>query len=209
MPSHRISILMSLSVLPAAVQSQIPEWSARPDSQSSQIALDTAVAHGGHASARLSGLSAEDLRVLLQTIRPDSFRGHRVRLTAWVQSDLSSGWAGLWMRMDSETPGEILAFDNMSTRPITTRTPWTRYEVILDVPATTGAIVLGVLLTGQGNAWVDNFSLEPFGPEVSSTDMLAGKPQVQAVPDSVKERMLGARKAAGFRLRNPDFEQRP
>ena len=67
----------------------------------------------------------------------------------------------------------------MAGRPIGGTTEWERYEVVLDVPAEAWAIALGVLLVGQGEAWMSDFNVEIVGADVETTDtgMTAALPE--------------------------------
>ena len=204
-------ILLCLTVGAAPLVAQVPGWRVTADSQ---VTLDTSITHSGHGSGHLRGLSPEDFQNLRQGLSPDSLRGHRVRFSAWVRTNLVEGTAGLWMRVDGEGMTDILAFDNMSTRPIQGTTSWTRYEIVLDVPRGSAAIVLGILMVGQGDVWLDDVVVEPVGADVASTDMvalLAAGPshEGEEITQQDRERILASRRAAPLRLRNPDFEQRP
>lgn len=106
---------------------------------------------------------------LMQEFVPESFRGRRVRLTAWLRSEGVSGWCGLWMRVDGPAR-RMLAFDNMSARPITGTTGWARYAVVLDVAAEAEVLAFGVILHGEGSVSVDEVALEVVGEEVAITD---------------------------------------
>lgn len=205
-------ILLSLTTVQAPVAAQAPSgWQV---SDSSQVSLDTSVAHTGRGSGHLRGHSANDFVTLRQSLRPDSLRGHRVRFYGYVRTNLSAGIAGLWMRVDGAGLTERLAFDNMSRRPIQGITPWTRYEIVLDVPRESTAMTLGVLMVGQGDVWLDDVVVELVGTEVASTNMLAAVVDDHVHSDdelkeSDKERIRAARLAAPLRLRNPNFEERP
>jgi hypothetical protein len=73
----------------------------------------------------------------------------------------------------------MLAFDNMAGRPVAGTTDWDHYAVVLDVPDEARAIALGVLLVGEGQAWMSDFNVEIVGPEVKTTDagMVAALPK--------------------------------
>jgi hypothetical protein len=106
---------------------------------------------------------------VMRTVPVEAFRGKRLRFAADVSTTQVKGWAGLWMRIDGATPGEVLAFDNMSGRPIQGTTAETRYAVVLDVPADANRIALGLLLDGQGEAKFHYSRLEEVGPEIPVT----------------------------------------
>jgi hypothetical protein len=85
--------------------------------------------------------------------------GQRLRLTGWIQSSAVTGWAGLWMRVDSATQSAV-AFDNMQCRSISGTTGWAQYEVVLDVPVDADRVAYGILLSDAGEVWLDGVSLD-------------------------------------------------
>jgi hypothetical protein len=146
-----------------------------------QMSVDREVAHGGKASARLKSIAAKTsgFGTLMQTFQAETFRGKRVRMSGYARSQDVSDWAGLWMRVDGPR-GEPLAFDNMQQRPIKATTEWTRYEIVLDVPAQAEQIACGLLLTGRGEAWMDDLKFEVVSKEILTTAQSPAK----AVPDA-------------------------
>jgi len=88
-------------------------------------------------------------------------------MTAFVKSLDVAAWAGLWMRVDG--PGGVLAFDNMSTRPIKGKTEWAQYSVVLDVPDTAKLVAFGVLVQGSGSVSIDDFAFETVGTDIPTT----------------------------------------
>lgn len=100
-----------------------------------------------------------------------------MRLSGWLRTkDISSGWAGLWMRVDSPTT-PALAFDNMPKRGPRGTSDWARYEVVLDVPKEASDVYFGAVLTGDGIVWADDLALEEVPLSVPTTALLQpGKP---------------------------------
>jgi hypothetical protein len=143
--------------------------------------------HAGRSSALVecAGDRCEGPATLMQTVSADAYRGRRVRLAGYLKTRDVEGWAGLWMRVDGARRLS-LAFDNMSRRSVSGTTPWTRYEVVLDVPEEAVRIAFGVLLAGPGRVFADELSLGAVGPEVASTDL--GYPPEYATVD-VDERL--------------------
>jgi hypothetical protein len=99
---------------------------------------------------------------------PGSYAGQRLRLSAWVMSNAVSGWAGLWMRVDTSQQMSV-AFDNMQCRPIVGTTDWTPYSVVLDVTADASLLSYGLLLTDEGDVWIDGVSIEVVDASVPTT----------------------------------------
>ena len=146
-----------------------------------RVGADRSVAHGGTSSGHITALSATPAGFgsFSQLIRPDEYRGKRVRYSAYVKTrnvsgNIGSSGAGLWMRVDGN--GGILAFDNMQNRPVAGTTDWKLVSVVLDVPNDAAGITFGFLLASGGEAWVDDASLEVVSADVPSTNMMEPAP---------------------------------
>ncbi|MBD8906428.1 glyoxalase superfamily protein [Methylorubrum zatmanii] len=115
----------------------------------------------------LTGLIA----VLMQSIKADTFRGQRLRLSADLRTQ-EADLATIWMRVDGDER-RGLAFDNMLDRetegPLTGTTDWTRRSIVLDVAPEAGSLHYGVFLRGYGRVWARHVRIEPVGPETPVT----------------------------------------
>ena len=140
-----------------------------------EMSTDPKVTHEGKASASLKCIAAKPagFGTLMQGFQADTYRGKRVRMSAFVKSSEVSGWSGLWMRVDGTDTAKPLAFDNMQDRSIRGTTEWTKYEVILNVPEQAQYIAFGVLLNGAGQVWFDAFKFEVVEKEVAATGLKA------------------------------------
>ena len=118
----------------------------------------------------------------MQTFSAEDYRGQRVRMTADVRSEEVEGWAGLWMRVDGPQRGKSLSFANMQDRPLEGSRPWHEYAIVLDVPERSRAIAFGILLSGKGQVWVDNFNFEIVDQQVPTT----GSSPLYSVPKEPK-----------------------
>jgi hypothetical protein len=124
-----------------------------------RVVIDVEQAHTGARSLRFEFL--EDGQFASSTCRfpVDVARGERLRLAGFVRTEgVSTGYAGLWMRVDGLAG--VLSADNMYERGITGTTGWTRYEIELDIADEAVAVSFGALLVGEGTVWVDSFSFE-------------------------------------------------
>ena len=129
-------------------------------------------AYEGERAARLAFRgrgSPRGFGTLMQTIRSDHYRTHRIRLSSAVRTENVEGWLGLWMRVDGPIQGNYLAFDNMQGRPVTGTTAWQRYDVVLDVAQEATGIAFGVLLSGRGEGWIAGVRFEEVGTDVPTT----------------------------------------
>jgi beta-lactamase regulating signal transducer with metallopeptidase domain len=123
---------------------------------------------------------------MMQMCRAESFRGKRLKFTGYVKTLDVAGTANLWFRVDGEN-GKILAFDNMSDRPIKGTTDWKEYSVVLDVPETATALAYGIFVSGSGagTAWLNDVQLIEVGSGVKSTNMEdANTYPLNKVPDA-------------------------
>lgn len=165
------------------------------------VGVETANTHGGAQAAFVANAVAlppdSTFTQFSQVLRPNSYFGHRLRLSGYFRptgvilptaaaaaDHRAPPVSGLWMRIDG--PGEILAFDNMQTRPVTGTTDWQLVSIVLDVPANAIGVAFGVLFSGTGQLLVDDLTLDTVGVAVPTTDMLRGVPSPSAyLTDSV------------------------
>lgn len=116
-----------------------------------------------------ASVTKEGFAAAIQSIRPDEFRGKRVRLSGYMKSEGIAEWGGLWMRIDAEDPAIMLEFDNMENRPVKGTSDWKKYEIVLDVSPEAEEIVYGFLLKGKGQVWAYDVQLEAVGKEAVKT----------------------------------------
>jgi hypothetical protein len=94
----------------------------------------------------------------MQTFLADHYRGRRMRLSAYLKTEQVEQFAAIWMRVDGPLPGRYLQFDNMHDRPVKDTTDWHEVSIVLDVPANSTMIAIGLLLRGLGRVWADDFA---------------------------------------------------
>ncbi len=139
-----------------------------------EVGLDSSTAHSGKTCAYIKSIvpNPKPFGNLMQSFSPDKFLGKRLRMRAWVKSNVNQGTCQLWLRIDggsksaSMTPG---AFDNMDDRPIKGTTDWQQYELVVDVSEASSNIAFGFFLTGKGIAWLDDIEFEAVSKKVSLT----------------------------------------
>jgi hypothetical protein len=139
-------------------------------SQDYAIGSDSAIVHGGSASAYIRSMrdNIDGFGTLMQTLWAiGEYQGQRLRMSAYAKTKDVAGWAGFWLRVDNATG--TVAFDNMQDRPIQGDNDWSQYEIVLDVPQDSAAISFGILLAGTGQVWVDDFWFEIVDQDVPTT----------------------------------------
>jgi len=118
-------------------QSRPPGWGLTGDDPGGyDFVVDTTVRHGGKASASISPKNtavANKFGSLVQAIRPDDYRGKRIRFSGYVKTANVGEKVELWARVDG--PGmRMLDFSNMDDRMIKGTTDWKKYDLVIDVP---------------------------------------------------------------------------
>lgn len=134
--------------------------------------IDSTVTYHGKNSGSLKAKVAQPggFGTVMQMFKADDYRNKRMRFAAAVKSEgTDEAWAGLWMRIDGREQGETLGFDNMQQRPIKGTTNWQKYEVVLDVPQKSVSVAFGLLLVGQGQAWLSDVEFEEVSADVPTT----------------------------------------
>ncbi len=147
---------------------------SHPDSY--EMGIDKGTGQDGKNSATIKS-KEEDIQgfgTLMQSSSPEKYLGKKIKMTGYLKSENVKGWTGLWLRVDN-ADNQPLTFDNMHDRELTGTTGWTKYEIILDVPANASNLVYGALLAGTGQIWFDNIAFEEAGSsntkaEVNNSD---------------------------------------
>lgn len=157
-----------VSELPAGWKVRGPHIGVRPEAFG--VFTEYEITRSGKAGCVLSvDATKNDWGTLMQSFYADDYRGKRVRFSGWLKTFRVSGWAGLWMGVDTETLEEV-AFDDMEDRAVSGTTDWTHYEIVLDVDQYATVINVGVKLYGTGEAWIDDCSFEIVDKNVPVTD---------------------------------------
>ena len=139
---------------------------------------------------------------LMQNIDPAKFAGKHVRLSGFMKSENVNEWAGFWMRIDQKNSNQYLSFDNMQERPVTGKTDWKKYEIVLNVPDKATSIAFGALLGGTGQIWISDLKFE----EVDNSVKLTGYNNLSANPYSeIKDKKKSSNVAGTLK----DMQQEP
>ena len=136
---------------------------SHPDSY--EMGIDKGTGQDGKNSATIKS-KEDDIQgfgTLMQSSSPQKFLGKKIKMTGYLKTENVKGWTGLWLRVDEADSQQPLSFDNMYDRGITGTTGWTKYEIILDVPANAFNLAYGALLAGSGQIWFDNITFEEAG----------------------------------------------
>ncbi len=108
--------------------------------------------------------SAEDLGCFYQDCGVSEYLGKRIRMTAWVKSNLQDSRGqlyvvihGIWRSYHRENG----TFDNMwPDRIINGETDWTQYALVVDVPENSTSMSFGMYISGIGHMWLEDIVFE-------------------------------------------------
>lgn len=95
---------------------------------------------------------------LMQRVPAGYIAGKAIRLQADIKTEGVTQWSGLWLRADGEIVSNLL-FDNMSRRPIRGTTAWKKYIIDAQLPKETAWLNYGIVLSGPGKMWADDFKI--------------------------------------------------
>jgi hypothetical protein len=140
-----------------------------------QFYMDGEIMHNGKFSGTLKSVPNSDGNTAAstrQSIRPDEYRGKRIRYSGWMKTQDVSNMSSLWLRVDA-VDGSVAAFDNLVEQNgfVMGDSDWKRYEIVLDVPENAREILFGIFVSGIGQTWLDDFQLEVVGTDVPVTKL--------------------------------------
>jgi hypothetical protein len=62
--------------------------------------------------------------------------------------------------------------DSKIDRSIKGTNDWSKYEIVLDIPANSSDLYYGVLLTGTGQLWYDEINFEIVSNDIPTTGLV-------------------------------------
>jgi hypothetical protein len=98
----------------------------------------------------------------------DTYRGKRITLNGTIKTEMNSGQAQMWLRIDGPN-NTTLGFDNMNNRPIAGKSDASSYTISLDVPREAVRVAYGVLVSGAGTTWFGPLALTATETEEASS----------------------------------------
>jgi hypothetical protein len=153
-------------------------------------------ARQGRQSVRIRSAGktpGDHVAVLLRSVDATSFRGRTIRLRGALRIEPKEhpGQVQLWLRVDREgnRPG---FFDNMDDRPVRQR-DWSEAEIVGDVAADAKTIVYGLLLHGDGPAWLDDVRLD-----ITDKVPAMAKESPRALTDRGRENLAAFARLLGY-----------
>jgi len=144
---------------------------------------DGKIFHTGSKSGLLCSKTAVgeyQFATMMQSFSSDRWKGKRIKLTCFLKTE-NVQKCGMWCRIDNHS-GDVIQFDNMENRAISGTNDWNLYSIVLDIPEESFSIHFGILLTGAGKVWVDDFKFNEVDVSVPSTNILNQDDQLPLEP---------------------------
>ncbi len=150
-------------------------WSAFQGGSIATFLRDSAVAHGGRYSLRISvpdsTTAGQTQTILLQV--PSGFAlGHRLTLSGWLRVGGGTRPPRALLTLEAWKNGEFAAADTARVEGPGggSQVQWKRVTLDISVPddVTIHSIVIGASLDGTGSAWFDDLSLSVDGRRITT-----------------------------------------
>jgi hypothetical protein len=134
------------------------------------MGFDPSVMRDGHASAFIKNKVANPMSwgSTMQALPADEVRGKRLMVSGYIKTNAIARYAEYWVRVDG-ADHKVLAYDDMSNRPLSGTADWRAFTIVLDVPANATSVAMGLLLNGTGEAWVGDVSVAVVTKDVPLT----------------------------------------
>ena len=125
--------------------------------QPSTVFNDDKIVHSGHWSARLERNALIGEGSAISRSISWEFSGKSIEMRGFLRTENVTGFAGLWMRQDSDSG--MLSIDNMESQQLKGTHDWLEYKITLPIMAEMRSLVFGFLMVGTGKAWADDLQI--------------------------------------------------
>jgi C-terminal processing protease CtpA/Prc len=124
------------------------------------LSVDSTQAHSGKRSLSISFQDDAIERSIgrLATTIPGSYVGKEIELRGFIKvNNVKNGTAGLFLRVDGASG--VLEADDMSGQNVQGTSDWKPYRIVLPFASNANSIMIGAILSGTGEMWVDDLEL--------------------------------------------------
>jgi carboxyl-terminal processing protease len=188
-------VALGLGTLSALVQADAPSGLAPTRWTMATGKVDYSLEARGSAldseGAHLELISSEGRKSpfgsSVSSVNATDYRGHTVKLSAYISTTDARDGAGIWIRADG-AHGK-LAFANSQASLVKGTSAPQKREIEIVVPNSATILVFGTLLDGDGRSAVDHLSLVR-GDPVSLAGIVPARTELDAAVEIVKENAL-------------------
>lgn len=131
-----------------------------------QQAVDSSVAWSGPQSLRIQytggvrWTSGRGYGLVSQAFPAADAAGRRLRVNVYIRTeDVRPGHAGLFLNA-TDSRGQVTFGQLGQAEGARGDTPWTLYQLEVDIPSDVRSITFGAVLSGGGKAWFDGLSID-------------------------------------------------
>ncbi len=122
------------------------------------VKLDPFNAYHGKNGLRISKFGDGKFGTVGSILPINSVRGKHILYTGYIKTlNVNTGYAGLWMRVDSNNAS--IKLENMNKYGAKGLSIWTRYSIEMDINKGAEGVSFGVILDGDGTAWFDSLNI--------------------------------------------------
>ena len=126
--------------------------------------IDDQVSHGGKKSFRIDGKNGGLTSGIAQKVDATPFRGHVVRLSAWVRTEsVGSGSLSLSIQLAIGADG-INKRGASSLKVVKGTADWQKLSAMAYIHQSQSELLVGAQLGAEGKVWFDDFALERYQP---------------------------------------------
>ena len=174
--------LVAWLMVASAATIQKPQYwsysSSGANAQKYQMGVDTAVTWEGKPALTVAGtgmptIAAADIHTYTGAA---GYTSRRIRFSGMLKMADVDGWAGIYLLAGD---GTRLHINPSSPLPPAvggngSSAKWLPSAVVVDVPADASSIRIGLILVGNGQAWLSDLKFEEVGTDVPLTTSIVG-----------------------------------
>ena len=132
-----------------------------------EIKLDSLTKHSGKYALMINGLYSNSYGGGISYRIPAKYIGKEIELCAYMKlKNITEGSVNLFFNIEGENGFPIP--DNINNKKISGTADWTKYSIKMNYPEDAKYIYIGVLNSGIGQLWVDDFELLIDGEDLTN-----------------------------------------
>lgn len=165
-----LTVGLALGVAYARGDELPPGWSFSRGGEQYRAGFDSAVRADGKPSIHVASIVKKPtaMGVFLQKLDASDYLGKRVRISRLVRSKAVVGIIEVAVRFDRA--GESFRIAIAEETPLSGTMDWTKREVVVDVPADSTSMSVGLTFSGLGEVWISEVKIEAVPTSVPTTD---------------------------------------
>lgn len=128
------------------------------------ISQDTGIKYQGKASVKIESINPYPESESLTVSIPLSLQGKVIEVGAYLKLENLKGAGGIILCLEKEN--KMVKYENMMNKGLKGTIDWKEYSVALPIPPGIDNITIGVIISGSGVLWTDDFSIKIDGKDL-------------------------------------------